>query len=63
MGLFPNILRHIRQFCRENGLKYFCCGARNENMYSQRAFEKDFMKCEGVEYVFHLVPMLSEASR
>jgi hypothetical protein len=59
MGLFPNILRHIRQFCRDSNLTYFCCGARNENMYSQKAFEKDFMKCEGVEYIFHVVPMLS----
>jgi hypothetical protein len=59
LGLFPNILRHIRQFCRTNKLTYFCCGARNENMYSQKAFEKDFMKCEGVEYIFHLMPMLS----
>jgi hypothetical protein len=61
MGLFPNILRHIRQFCRDINITYFCCGARNENMFSQKAFEKDFMKCEGVEYIFHMVPMLSAA--
>lgn len=58
-GLFPNILRHIRGFCREQNIRYFCCGARLENLYSQWAFEKDFMKGVGIDYVFHVVPMLS----
>lgn len=57
-GLFPNILRHIRNFCREQNLTYFCCGARLENLHSQWAFEKDFMKGTGVDYIFHVVPLL-----
>ena len=63
LGLFPNILRHIRQFCRDINVTYFCCGGRNENMYSQKAFEKDYMKCEGMEYIFHVVPMLSTKAK
>jgi hypothetical protein len=58
-GLFTNILRHIRQFCRNMGVTYFCCGARNENYYSQKAFEKDFMTCAGTDYIFHGLPWLS----
>lgn len=54
-GLFPNILRFIRKYCRENGLKYFNCGARLENIYSQRAFENDFMKAVDNEYIYHIV--------
>lgn len=62
-GLFPNILRHIRAFCRQKGITYFCCGARNENVFSQWAFERDYMKGEGVEYVYHVLPMLREIDR
>lgn len=51
-GLFPNILRKIRAFCRENDLTYFVCGARNENIYSQRAFENDYMKYYKGENVY-----------
>ncbi len=53
--LFPNILRKIRSFCRENDLTYFVCGARNENIYSQRAFEHDYMKYYYGENVYCIV--------
>lgn len=53
--LFPNILRHIRTFCRTNNLRYFRCGARMENFYSQKAFEKDYMCGIGVDLVFHVL--------
>ncbi|MFN8292476.1 MAG: hypothetical protein U0T72_02060 [Chitinophagales bacterium] len=58
-GLFPNIIRQVRKFCIENNLPNFTCGARLNNMYSQWAFEKEYMKCEETQYVYHLVPLLS----
>lgn len=56
-GLFPNILRFIRRFCRERNLSFFNCGARNENLYSQKAFENDFMRATDVEYIYHIIRM------
>ncbi len=58
-GLGPNNLTHIKQFCRSINITYLSTGARNENMFTQKTCEKDNMKCDGVEYIFHVVPMLS----
>lgn len=54
-GLFSNILRKIRSFCRENNLTYFICGARNENALSQSAFERDYMKYTSGESIYCIV--------
>ena len=62
-GYFVDILRHIRQFCRSIGLTYFCCGARNENIRSQMAFEKEYMKGYQVDYVYHVVSLLGNISK
>lgn len=58
-GLFSNIIRHVRQFCMDQKLTYFCCGARNENFHSQWAFEREEMRGFAVEYIYHLLPFLS----
>ena len=54
-GLFPNVLRHVRAFCRINGYRFLRCGARLENLYSQKAFEKDDMTVTGIDMVYHIV--------
>jgi hypothetical protein len=54
-GYFKYILRFIRDFCRKNNLTFFRCGARLENLFSQRAFEKEFMYSVGYDYVFHVI--------
>lgn len=54
-GHFIDVLRHIRYFCQAHQLDYFLCGARQENLRSQKAFESEYMKCYACEYIFHVV--------
>lgn len=61
-GLFANLLRQVRKFCREEQITYFCCGARLDNYYSQTALEKEHMINDGAHYIFHATPLLSKLS-
>lgn len=57
-GLFHDVLRYIRNYCLTKGISNFYCGARNENSYSQRTFEKEYMTGYATDHVFHIVSLL-----
>lgn len=63
MGLFHDVLRFIRNYSNERSIKWFYCGARSENVYSQRTFEKEYMTGYKVENVFHILSFLDSHNR
>lgn len=58
-GFFLDKLSYIKKYCKENGLKNFVFGARNENAEVQRIFQYVGFQPVGSDNVFHLAPMLS----
>jgi hypothetical protein len=62
-GLFHDVLRFIRNYGKDRGITNFYCGARNENLNSQRTFESEYMTGVNTEYVFHVVSMLSNQGK
>lgn len=58
-GHFVDMQEYIRRFCLDNGLRYFCFGARNENSRVQSIFNEFGYRAYGTENVFHILPLLS----
>ncbi|GIV35081.1 MAG: hypothetical protein KatS3mg031_2616 [Chitinophagales bacterium] len=58
-GYFYDMLRFIKLYCLQHGLKHFLFGARNENTIVQKIFEKVGFRGVDTENVFHIAPLLS----
>jgi hypothetical protein len=58
-GLFNDIGRYTFRYADELGFKHFMTGAREHNIKSRRAFEREGLKYQHRERLFHVMPMLS----
>jgi len=57
-GLFNDIGRYTFRYADDLGFKHFMTGAREHNLKSRKAFEKEGLQFKHRERLFHLMPFL-----